>query len=52
VRGVYDRHGYLKEKGDALEKLAILVGRILLASETVVPFAPELRRQGGSEGSG
>ena len=29
VRGVYDRHDYLDEKRDALERLARLVGEIL-----------------------
>jgi hypothetical protein len=29
VRGVYDRHSYAAEKRDALEKLAVLIGRIL-----------------------
>ena len=29
VRGVYDRHEYLDEKRDALERLARLVARIL-----------------------
>ncbi|MEI7871836.1 MAG: integrase family protein [Alphaproteobacteria bacterium] len=28
VRGVYDRHAYLEEKRDALERLATLVGKI------------------------
>ena len=29
VRGVYDRHNFLSEKGDALERLAVLVAQIL-----------------------
>ena len=29
VEGVYDRHGYLEEKGEALAALAALVERIL-----------------------
>jgi hypothetical protein len=29
VRGVYDRHSYLAEKRDALERLANLVGEII-----------------------
>ena len=37
VRGTYDRHRYEAEKRDALEKLAILVERILNPpSKTVV----------------
>jgi integrase len=38
VRGVYDRHGYLDEKRDALDRLAALVERILAPGETVVRF--------------
>ena len=29
VRGVYDRHSYLNEKKDALERLSVLVNRLL-----------------------
>ena len=29
VRGIYDRHSFFDEKADALERLALLVGRIL-----------------------
>jgi hypothetical protein len=43
VRGVYDRHEYLAEKRDALEKLAALVDRILKPGEPVVAF-PKRRR--------
>lgn len=32
VEGVYDRHSYAKEKGEALEALALLVDRILKGS--------------------
>jgi integrase len=40
VRGVYDRHEYLAEKRDALERLAALVDRILNPSAgNVVPLA-------------
>jgi integrase len=37
IRGVYDRYGYEKEKRDALERLAVLVDRILhpVDNETV-----------------
>jgi integrase len=38
VRGVYDRHSYLAEKRDAIEKLAALVELILNPSDAVVPF--------------
>jgi integrase len=45
VEGVYDRHSYLDEKRDALEKLAAVVERILnQAPASVVPLAE--RRQG------
>jgi integrase len=45
VEGVYDRHSYLHEKRDALEKLAAMVERILnQAPASVVPLAE--RRQG------
>lgn len=36
VEGVYDRHGYLEEKGEALEALAMLVERILQGGESNV----------------
>jgi integrase len=40
VRGVYDRHDFLAEKKDALEKLAAVVGKILnLTSGRVVHFS-------------
>jgi integrase len=40
VRGVYDRHRYLAEKGAALEKLAVLLERIIApAVGNVVPLA-------------
>ena len=39
VEGVYDRHSYLEEKREALEKLAVMVERILNpALANVVPF--------------
>jgi integrase len=44
VRGVYDRHAYLDEKRDALEKLAALVERILHPPGAVVTF-PNKPRQ-------
>ena len=37
-RGTYNRHAYVNEKRDALEKLAALVERILDRSKTVVKF--------------
>lgn len=40
VEGVYDRHSYLEEKGEALQALANLVERILTADESnVVPLS-------------
>jgi integrase len=43
VRGVYDRHTFLAEKTDALERLGKLVAQVLgppaLASEESVPVA-------------
>lgn len=45
VRGVYDRHEYLDEKRDALEKLAALVERILRPGEAVVSFPKGRRRR-------
>ena len=36
VRGVYDRHEYVTEKRDALQKLAVLVERILNPADNVV----------------
>jgi integrase len=45
VEGVYDRHSYLGEKRDALEKLAAEIDRILTAAPAnVVPL--DERRQG------
>jgi integrase len=45
VEGVYDRHSYLEEKREALEKLAAMVERILDPTPaSVVPLAE--RRQG------
>lgn len=39
VEGVYDRHSYLDEKRDALEKLAAMIERILnRPSANIVPF--------------
>lgn len=38
VEGVYDRHGYRKEKGEALAKLAGLLQRILGDPANVVPM--------------
>jgi hypothetical protein len=35
---VYDRHAYLDEKRDAVEKLAALIERILNPDATVVPL--------------
>ena len=44
VEGVYDRHSYLDEKREALEKLAAMVERILNpTSANVVPL--DERRQ-------
>lgn len=44
VRGVYDRHSYLDEKRDALEKLAALVDRILNPpTDNVVELAERKR---------
>ena len=39
VRAVYDRHDFLVEKADALEKLAALVDRIINPAENLVPLA-------------
>ena len=39
VRAVYDRHDFLVEKADALEKLAALVNRIINPAENLVPLA-------------
>jgi integrase len=44
VRGTYDRHDYLDEKREALEKLAALVDRILQPGGAVVKF-PKARRR-------
>jgi integrase len=44
VRATYDRHTYLAEKRDALEKLAALVDRILQPTAEVVSF-PKRRRK-------
>ncbi|MDB5410550.1 MAG: hypothetical protein JWL84_5462 [Rhodospirillales bacterium] len=41
VRGVYDRHAYLDEKRDALERLAGVVERVLSPPDASVV---ELRR--------
>jgi len=38
IRGVYDKFGYLGEKRDALERLQVLVERILSPSDNVVPL--------------
>jgi integrase len=44
VEGVYDRHSYLDEKRDALEKLAAMIERILSPTpENVVPLRQEAR---------
>jgi integrase len=42
VRGVYDRHEYVVEKREALERLAALLERILHPDETMVNF-PTIR---------
>ena len=42
VRGVYDRHEYVAEKREALERLAALLERILHPDETMVKF-PTIR---------
>ncbi len=36
VEGVYDRHSYFDQKGDALEALAALIDRILQGNENNV----------------
>ena len=36
VEGTYDRHSYVDEKRDALEKLAALIGRILNPDQPTV----------------
>jgi integrase len=38
VRAVYDRHSYMEEKKDALERLAAFVERIVKPGESVVRF--------------
>jgi integrase len=38
VRGVYDRHAYLAEKRDALERLAALADSIISPRDNVVPI--------------
>jgi integrase len=38
VRGVYDRHDYAAEKRNALEKLDMLIGRILHPDQRVIRF--------------
>ena len=45
VRGTYDRHTYLKEKRDALERLAVLVDRIVNPpADNVVRIRKAVRR--------
>jgi integrase len=45
IRRVYDRHSYLEEKRDALERLAALVERILtMPADNVAVLAPSFRR--------
>jgi integrase len=46
IRGVYDRHGYVSEKRDALERLAALVDRILNPPAENVAVLSERRRVG------
>jgi hypothetical protein len=46
VRGVYDHHDYLKEKRDAFDKLAGLIGRILRPVTNVTSIAD--RRKSGA----
>jgi hypothetical protein len=41
VRAIYDRHAFVAEKRDALQRLANLVDRILNPTDVVVPFAKE-----------
>ena len=44
VRGVYDRHGYIEEKRDALTRLGALMERILEPpADNVVEPAPKAR---------
>jgi integrase len=44
VEGVYDRHGYLEQKHDALQRLAALVGTILNPPAGKVLRMPKARR--------
>jgi integrase len=39
VEGVYDRHTYIDEKRDALQRLTAMIEMILHSSSNVVPFA-------------
>ena len=44
VRAIYDRHAFLAEKRDALQRLAALVERILTPADVIVPFTKEVRQ--------
>ena len=44
VRATYDRHEYLAEKRDALERLAALVARIIDPSSNVIALDASKRR--------
>jgi hypothetical protein len=43
VEGTYDRHSYADEKRDALEKLAVMIERILNPQPSNVATLDELR---------
>ena len=44
VRAVYDRHDFLVEKADALEKLAALLDRIINCAENLIPATKKAQR--------
>ncbi len=44
VRGVYDRHSYLDEKREALQRLAALIERIVHSAGAAVPNSLQAKK--------